>query len=105
MASVKLCISGLSEKDSNAIKKTILSNKGTIELLEDSTLHLECTHVITKTIPQLTKSEKVLSALARGIPILDIKDIKKLLKPGDEIKMYDEGYLRHYDIGGKKSNI
>ena len=105
MASVKFCISGLSETESNTIKKTILRNKGRIELLEDNTLHLECTHVITKTNPQLTKSEKVLSALARGIPILDIKDIKNLLKPGDEIKMHDEGYLRHYDIGGKRSII
>lgn len=105
MTSVKLCISGLSEKESNTIKKAILSYKGPIELLEDNTLHSECTHVITKTTPVLTKSEKVLSALARGIPILDIKDIKNLLKPGDEIKMHDEGYLRHYDIGGKRSII
>ena len=35
------------------------------------------------------------------IPILDIKDTKKILKLGDAKKMCDEEYLRQYDIGGK----
>ena len=105
MSSVKICISGLSESESTTIKTKILKHKGPIELLEDNILHSECTHVITKTTPQLSKTEKVLSALARGIPILDIKDIKNLISPGNEIKLHDEKYLCHYDIGGKRSII
>ena len=101
MSSVKLCISCLSEKQSSEIKKILLRNKLPIELLEGTFLHQECTHLITNTNPKLEKTEKVLSALARGIPILDIKDIKNLLKLGDAKKMCDEEYLRQYDIGGK----
>ena len=105
-AKIKVCISGLSENEGTQIKNEILDNrKLQIELLEDNTLHPACTHLLTKTNPQLVKTEKVLSALARGIPIIDIKYLKKFLNLNNQVKWNDPVFISHYDIGGKLIHI
>ena len=52
---------------------------------------------MTKTLPELKKTEKVLSALAKGIPIIDFKYVKKIVSASNINKWNEE----EYDIGGK----
>ena len=101
-ATVILCVSALTECEAKNIKNDILnSGKVYIRLLEDDILPPDCTHLLTKTDPQLIKTEKVLSALARGIPIIDIKYFKKVIRLQDPLKWKDYNYISVYDIGGK----
>ena len=93
----KVCSSGLSKDESNKIKEWI-SKKKSIEFLdEDTCLPSKCTHLVTKTIPELKKTEKVLTALAKGIPIIDLKYVKKIVSSSNIYKWNEE----EYDIGGK----
>ena len=104
IAKVKLCISGLSEIEVHSVHNEIFKNQSShIELLDGITLHAECTHLLTKTSPGLAKTEKVLSALARGIPIIDIKYFKEFLKQKSPIRLSHPSYIAAYDIGGKLS--
>ena len=98
---VKLCISGLSEMELQAVQNEIFKNQSALELLDGITLHPECTHLLTKTAPGLVKTEKVLSALARGIPIIDTKYLKEFLKQKSPIRLSHPCYIAEYDIGGK----
>ena len=101
---VKLCISGLSETEVLSVHNEIFKNQSShIELLDGITLHAECTHLLTKTSPGLAKTEKVLSALARGIPIIDIKYLKEFLKQKSPIRLSHPCYIAAYDIGGRLS--
>ena len=101
---VKLCISGLSEIEVQTVQNEIFKNQSShIELLDGFILHPECTHLLTKTSPGLAKTEKVLSALARGIPIIDIKYFKEFLKQKSPIRFSHPCYIAEYDIGGKLS--
>ena len=105
-STVKLCISGLSIVEARYIKEEMVLRKNlNIEFLEDDTLHPLCTHLITKTRPQLNKTEKVLSALARGIPILDVKYAKTLLRLNDVQMWQNVHHISQYDIGGKKGPL
>ena len=94
---LKVCSSGLSKDESNKIKE-LISKKKSIEFLdEDICLPSKCTHLVTKTLPELKKTEKVLSALAKGIPIIDFKYVKKIVSSSNINKWNEE----EYDIGGK----
>ena len=93
----KVCSSGLSKDESNKVKE-LISKKKNIEFLdEDISLPSKCTHLVTKTLPELKKTEKVLSALAKGIPIIDFKYVKKIVSSSNVDKWNEE----EYDIGGK----
>ena len=64
----KFCISGLSSsEDVNKLDETIQKLGGI--LLKCSHLHSDCTHLL---VQRLARTEKVLSAIGRGLPILDL---------------------------------
>ena len=93
----KICCSGLEKVEANFIKVWV-SKKEYVEFLEDSfILPKQCTHLVTKTAPELKKTEKILCALARGIPILDYKHINKIISSSNADTWNEE----EYDIGGK----
>lgn len=96
----KVCSSGLSKEESSKIKE-LISKKNSIEFLdEDICLPSKCTHLVTKILPELKKTEKVLSALAKGIPIIDFKYVKKIVSSSNINEWNEE----KYDIGGKHFN-
>ena len=97
----KICSSGLEKVEANFIKVWV-SKKKDIEFLEDDfILPSQCTHLVTKTNPELKKTEKILCALARGIPIIDYKHINKIIGTSNA----DAWNKEEYDIGGKYNKI
>ena len=93
----KICSSGLTKDELNVLQSLISKDKNLVYLEESIFLPPKCTHLVTKTTPELKKTEKVLSALARGIPIIEFKYIKKITNTHNKLLWNAE----EFDVGGK----
>jgi len=97
--SPKFCVSGSTTEDNEDLLSAIQVLGG--ELLEGAILRTECTHLL---VGGLAKREKVLAALARAIPILDLR--RYLEKCVEEEKwITDEEMLKPFDLGGIRAKI
>lgn len=97
--SVKFALSGFSLEDTLAAQNIITSQGGTV--LGGASLHPESNCLL---VNKLSRTEKVLSALAKGLPILDYN---QALKVGffQQPQEYQKGYLLDFDWGEKDQNV
>lgn len=95
----KFCISCSSKTDISYLKNAIEVLGGV--LLEEPFLSTDCTHLL---VDQLAKTEKVLAALARAIPILDVTTyVDMSLEETQWIT--DEERMKEFDLGEPPQNI
>ena len=88
-----LCLSGAELGDIEAVEALTEILGG--QLLKGVVLQPECTHLL---VGKLAKREKVLAALARGIPILDLQSyLERCLEV--ERWITDEEELKEFDLG------
>jgi len=94
METPKFCISGPQSSEDIQDLDTAVQEFGG-QVLKCSHLHNDCTHLLVK---RLAKTEKILCALARGIPILSLRPY---LDKCREVKgwILDEQRILQLDIG------
>jgi len=89
----RICLSGTELEDNEAVESLVAIFGG--QLLKGVVLQPECSHLL---VGKLAKREKVLAALARGIPILDLRTyLDKCVE--EERWITDEEVLKEFDLG------